>query len=52
MSALGFSAPAAAGRGWFFLNGLFILVLGILIVAQWPASPLRAIGTMVGASVL
>lgn len=49
---LGFSAPAGAGRGWFFVSGLFSLLLGILIIAQWPVSSIWAIGTMVGAGVL
>jgi uncharacterized membrane protein HdeD (DUF308 family) len=51
-SALGFSVPAGAGRGWFFFSGFFSLLLGILIIAQWPASSVWAIGTMVGAGVL
>ena len=50
--ALGFSVPSGAGRGWFLLGGLLSLLLGILIVAQWPASSIWAIGTMVGAGVL
>ncbi|MCM3877688.1 MAG: HdeD family acid-resistance protein [Thermoanaerobaculia bacterium] len=49
---LGFSAPKGAGRGWFFLSGFFSLLLGILILAQWPVSSIWAIGTMVGAGVL
>ena len=51
-TVLGFSAPKGAGRGWFFLNGLVSLLLGILILAQWPFSSVWAIGTMVGAGVL
>jgi uncharacterized membrane protein HdeD (DUF308 family) len=51
-TVLGFSVPAGAGRGWFLVGGLINLVLGILILAQWPASSIWAIGTMVGASVL
>ena len=49
---LDFSAPAGTGRGWFFVNGLFSLLLGVLIIAQWPVSSVWAIGTMVGAGVL
>jgi uncharacterized membrane protein HdeD (DUF308 family) len=49
---LGFWAPAGAGRGWFFVSGLFSLLLGVLIIAQWPVSSIWAIGTMVGAGVL
>jgi len=51
-TVLGFSVPKGAGRGWFFLSGLFSLLLGILILAQWPVSSVWAIGTMVGAGVL
>ena len=51
-TVLGFSVPAGAGRGWFLFSGLFSLLLGILIIAQWPASSIWAIGTMVGASIL
>ena len=51
-TVLGFSAPAGAGRGWFFLSGLFSMLLGVLIIAQWPVSSIWAIGTMVGAGVL
>ena len=51
-TVLGFSAPAGAGRGWFFVSGFCSLLLGVLIIAQWPASSIWAIGTMVGAGVL
>jgi uncharacterized membrane protein HdeD (DUF308 family) len=51
-TALGFSVPAGAGRGWFLVGGLLSLLLGILIIVQWPASSIWAIGTMVGAGVL
>ncbi len=51
-TVLGFSAPAGAGRGWFFFSGLSSLLLGVLIIAQWPVSSIWAIGTMVGAGVL
>jgi uncharacterized membrane protein HdeD (DUF308 family) len=51
-AALGFSVRAGAGRAWFFLSGLFSLVVGILILVQWPASSVWAIGTLVGAGVL
>ncbi len=51
-AVLAFSAPAGTGRGWFLLSGLFSLLLGVLIIAQWPASSIWAIGTMVGTSVL
>jgi uncharacterized membrane protein HdeD (DUF308 family) len=34
--------------GWHALNGLITLVLGILILAQWPVSGLWVIGLFVG----
>lgn len=34
--------------GWSFFNGLITLILGILILANWPASSLFIIGMFVG----
>lgn len=34
--------------GWMFFNGLVTLLLGLLIVAQWPASGLWVIGLFIG----
>lgn len=34
--------------GWTVLNGLIALILGVLILAQWPASSLFIIGLFVG----
>ncbi len=51
-TVLAFSAPAGTGRGWLFFSGFASLVLGVLIIAQWPVSSIWAIGTMVGAGVL
>jgi uncharacterized membrane protein HdeD (DUF308 family) len=34
--------------GWYALNGLITLVLGILILAQWPVSGLWVIGLFLG----
>ncbi len=36
------------GRGWRFFNGLLTLVLGILILKQWPMSGLFIIGLFIG----
>jgi uncharacterized membrane protein HdeD (DUF308 family) len=36
------------GWGWFFLNGLISLVLGILILIHWPSSSLWVIGLFIG----
>ncbi|MGH7741781.1 MAG: HdeD family acid-resistance protein [Candidatus Eiseniibacteriota bacterium] len=40
------------GWGWLLLNAGASLLLGLMILAQWPSSSLWAIGTLVGASVL
>jgi len=49
---MGFSLPAAAGRGGFLLNALFSLLLGVMILVRWPSSSIWAIGTLVGVAVL
>lgn len=51
-TVIAFSLPAAAGRGGFLLNALFSLLLGVMILAQWPISSIWAIGTLVGVAVL
>ena len=38
--------------GWMLLNGIVALLLGGLILAQWPSSAAWAIGTLVGAYLL
>jgi uncharacterized membrane protein HdeD (DUF308 family) len=49
---LAFALPAGMGRGSFLLSALTSLVLGVLILAQWPSSSAWAIGTLVGVAVL
>ena len=46
------AARAVEGWGWILFDGIWSLLLGLLILAQWPASSVWAIGTLVGASVL
>ncbi len=41
-----------AGWGWFLLDAIASLVLGMLILVKWPSSSLWAIGTLVGISVV
>jgi uncharacterized membrane protein HdeD (DUF308 family) len=48
---MAFSLPAGGGRGGFLVNALFSLLLGVMILAQWPISSVWAIGTMVGVAV-
>lgn len=40
------------GWGWYLLNAAASLLVGILILAGWPASSVWAIGTLVGVAVL
>ena len=47
-----FQLPRGEGRGWFVFSSLSSLLLGVLILAQWPGSSTWAIGTMVGVAVL
>jgi uncharacterized membrane protein HdeD (DUF308 family) len=51
-TVIAFSLPAAAGRVGFLLNALSSLLLGVMILAQWPSSSVWAIGTLVGVAVL
>jgi uncharacterized membrane protein HdeD (DUF308 family) len=45
---IGSFAVALAGWGWAAADGIIMLVLGGLILAQWPASGLWVIGLFVG----
>lgn len=47
-----FQLPKGEGRGWFAFSSLASLLLGVLILAEWPSSSSWAIGTMVGVAVL
>ena len=47
-----FQVRPLRGWGWLLLNAAASLVLGIMILAQWPASTYWAIGTLVGVGVL
>jgi uncharacterized membrane protein HdeD (DUF308 family) len=40
------------GWGWHVLNGLITLVLGVLVLAQWPVSGLWVIGMFIGIELL
>jgi uncharacterized membrane protein HdeD (DUF308 family) len=47
-----FQVRPVEGWGWFLADAAASLLMGILILAQWPSSSLWAIGTLVGVSVL
>jgi uncharacterized membrane protein HdeD (DUF308 family) len=50
--ALFFQLRALGGAGWFLLDGIVTLLLGLMIYLQWPSSSAWAIGTLVGASLI
>ena len=45
-------ARKSAGSGWILFDGIGTLILGLLILSQWPLSSSWAIGTLVGISML
>lgn len=45
---VGSLAMAIPGWGWQAVDGLITLVLGLLVIAQWPSSGLWVIGLFVG----
>lgn len=47
-----FQLKPLQGWGWLLLDAAASLLLGIMILAQWPSSSFWAIGTMVGVAVL
>ena len=49
---IAFSAPALPGRGWFVFSAISSVLLGVLILAEWPGSSAWALGTLVGVAVL
>ena len=46
-----FKVRPVEGWGWVLFAGIWSLLFGVLILAQWPSSSVWAIGTLVGASV-
>lgn len=51
-TATAFQLRSMKGWGWFLFDAAASLVVGILILAGWPASSVWAIGTLVGVAVL
>jgi uncharacterized membrane protein HdeD (DUF308 family) len=51
-TVLGFQIRPASGWGWLIFDAVITAILGILILAHWPASAIWALGTLVGAAVL
>jgi uncharacterized membrane protein HdeD (DUF308 family) len=50
-AVLAFQTRPASGWGWFLFDAGIALLLGIMILAHWPASSFWAIGTLVGAAI-
>ena len=48
---IAFDLRPVQGWGWVLFDSLCSLLLGVLILAQWPSSSVWAIGTLVGTSV-
>ena len=49
---IGSIAVALPGWGWQVADGLITLVLGLLVLAQWPASGLWVIGLFIGVDLI
>jgi uncharacterized membrane protein HdeD (DUF308 family) len=47
-----FRAPSTLRSGWFLLDGIVTLLVGLMIYRQWPSSSAWAIGTLVGVSLI
>lgn len=47
-----FQVKPVSGWGWLLVDAAITAILGLLIVAHWPASSLWAIGTLVGVAFL
>lgn len=52
VAATAFQLKPLPGWGWMLADAVVSLLLGIMILAGWPASSVWAIGTLVGVSVL
>ncbi len=51
-AATAFQMRPVEGWGWFLFDAVGSLLLGILILAEWPSTSVWAIGTLVGLAVL
>ena len=51
-TVLGFNIRPASGWGWLIFDAVITAILGVLILAHWPASAIWALGTLVGVAVL
>ena len=51
-TALAFQMKPRSGWAWLLFDAVVTAILGVLILAHWPASALWALGTLVGAAIL
>jgi uncharacterized membrane protein HdeD (DUF308 family) len=49
---LAFHARPVKGWGWMLLSATLGVILGFMLIAEWPMSGLWAIGTLVGINLL
>lgn len=49
---MAFSLRHATGWGWFVLSGIAAIVLGVLIIMQWPVSGLWVIGMLIAVELI
>jgi uncharacterized membrane protein HdeD (DUF308 family) len=47
-----FKMRSIRGSSWVLVDGIITLLLGLLIYLQWPSSSVRAIGILVGVSLI
>jgi uncharacterized membrane protein HdeD (DUF308 family) len=52
ISIFAFQVRPSEGWGWFLVDGVASLFLGIMVLANWPSSSMWAIGTLIGIAVL
>jgi len=50
--ALYFQVRAIERAGWFLLDGIITILLGLMVYRQWPSSSAWAIGTLIGISLI
>jgi uncharacterized membrane protein HdeD (DUF308 family) len=51
-TATAFEMRPVEGWGWFLIDAVTSLLMGILMFAKWPSASVWAIGTLIGVSVL
>ncbi len=52
LAVLAFRVGERRSRGWLLLDAAITLILSFMILGQWPASSIWAVGTLVGIAVI